>query len=131
MNITLATALLAGGILLFWCTLIGTRLAAPPRWTGDTMVMCVIAPAIIFLGVTGTGTLVYLLAKGAWRGMGTDDLVGLTTVLAVASVLGVLLARWSRRAPRAVPADVIAIPRPDAPQPPRPAPRLGKVRKAA
>ena len=67
MNITLALALLAGGILLFWFTLIGTRLARPPRWSGDAMVMCFIAPAVIFLGVSGGGMLVYLIVKGAWR----------------------------------------------------------------
>ncbi|HSH07840.1 MAG TPA: hypothetical protein VLA41_09290 [Burkholderiales bacterium] len=131
MNITVATALLASGILLFWCTLIGTRLAQPPRWTGDTMVMCVIAPAIIFFGVSGAGTLVYLIVKGTWRNMGAGDAVGLAAVLAAASILGLLLAHWSRRAARGAPAEVIAMPRPDSPQPPRPAPRLGKMRKAA
>jgi hypothetical protein len=131
MNMTLALALLAGAVLLFWSTLIGTRLVRPPRWTGDTMVMCFIAPAVIFLGVSGTGILAYLLVKGAWRQMGQSDLIGVGAVLATAAIAGLLLARWSRRAPRAVPADVIAMPRPDAPQPPRPAPQLGKMRKAA
>jgi len=131
MNMTLALALLASGVLLFWCTLIATRLARPPRWTGDTMVMCCIAPAIIFFGVSGAGILAYLIVKGAWRNSGANDFIGLATVLAVAGVLGLLLARWSRRAPRAAVAEVIPMPRPETPEPPRPAPRLGRPRKAA
>jgi uncharacterized membrane protein len=131
MNLTTAFALLAGSMLLFWCTLIATRLARPPRWTGDTMVMCVIAPAIIFLGVSGGGILAFLIVKGAWRATGANDFMGIGAVLVAAAAVAVVLMRWSRRAPRAVPADVIAMPRPETPQPPRPAPRLGKARKAA
>lgn len=131
MNVTLALALLASGVLLFWCTLIATRLASPPRWTGDTMVMCFIAPAIIFLGVAGGGMLAYLLIQGAWRGMGANDFIGVGTVLVLAAAITVLLLRWSRRAPRAAVAEVIPMPRPETPEPPRPAPQLGRPRKAA
>jgi len=128
---TTALALIASGMLLFWSTLIGTRLARPPRWTGDTMVMCFIAPAVIFLCVSGMGILVYLLVTGAWRSMGASDYTSAGAVLAAAAIAGLLLARWSRRAPRAVAAEVIPLQRPETPEPPRPAPQLSRPRKAA
>ena len=128
MNITIALALLASGILLFWCTLIGTRLAQPPRWAGDTMVMCVIAPLIIFLSAAGVGTLIYLTFHGAWGRVALQEIIGIAVVLAAAAVTGALLARWSRRAAVAV---VIPMPRPETPEPPRPAPQLSAPRKAA
>jgi hypothetical protein len=131
MNMTVGAALLCGGILLFWCTMIATRLAQPPRWTGDTMLMCFIAPAIIFLVVTGGAMLGYLLLSGTWQKSGMSDLGGVAAVLVIAVVTALLLARWSRRAPRAVPADVIPITKPESPEPPRPAPQLGAPRKAA
>lgn len=131
MNVTLAIALLASGILLFWCTLIGTRLARPPRWTGDTMVMCVIAPLIIFMTVSGAGMLAYLSFHGAWRRVTPQDFASIASVLAVTAAVGFMLARWSRRAPRAVAAEVIPMPRPETPEPPRPAPQLRRPRKAA
>lgn len=131
MNMTIALALLASGVLLFWCTMIGTRLAQPPRWTADTMVMCVIVPAILVFSAAGGGTFAYLLATGAWHGTATNDVVGIAVVLAVAVTLGALIARWSRRAPRRAVAEVIAMPQPETPQPPRPVPKVGRVRKAA
>jgi len=130
-NITLGAAFLSGGILLFWCTMIGTRLVRPPRWTSDTMVMCVIAPACIFLVVAGGAMFFYTALHRGWSGMTLADLSGLGIVLGVAVALGFLLAGWSRRAPRAVAADVIPMTRPESPEPPRPAPQLGTPRKAA
>jgi len=131
MNMTVAIALLAAGILLFWSTLTATRLARPPRWTSDTMVMCVIAPACIFLVVAGGAMFAYTAFHRGWSDMTLATVSELGLVLGVAVALGFLLAHWSRRAPRAVAADVIAMPRPESPQPPRPAPSLGKTRKAA
>lgn len=128
---TISVAMLAIGILLFWSTLIGTRLARPPRWTGDTMVMCFIAPLVIFLTVTGAAMLGYLIVNGALRSVGPTETIGVGAVLATAAVLGAVLARWSRRAPRAKSAEVIALARPEAPEPPRPVPQLGSRRKAA
>jgi len=131
MSMTVGAAFLSGGILLFWCTMIATRLARPPRWTGDTMLMCFIAPAIIFLVVTGGAMLGYLLLSGAWGKFGMNDLGGVGAVLLLAVVAGLLLARWSRRTSRGAPADVIAMPRPESPEPLRPAPQLGAARKVA
>ena len=127
----LSVAMLAIGILLFWSTLIGTRLAQPPRWTGDTMVMCFLAPLIIFLCVAGAGLLGYLIVTGALRSLGPTDYAGVSAVLATAVVLGALLAHWSRRAQRARSAEVIALAQPEAPQPPRPVPQHSSRRKAA
>lgn len=131
MNMTIGAASLAIGILLFWATLIGTRLAQPPRWTGDTMVMCFLAPLIIFLCVAGAGILGYLVLTGALRRMGPVDYVGVGAVLATAAVLGALLAHWSRRTPRANSAEVIPLEQPEAPEPPRPIPQHSSRRKAA
>jgi len=131
MNIAVALALLAGGVLLFWSTGIATRLARPPRWVGDTMVMCFIAPMIVFLWVIGVGILGYVILTGAWRSLQPADLIGIAAVLAICVVAGLGLVRWSRRAPRAAAADVIKMTRPESPEPPRPAPQLGAPRKAA
>jgi TRAP-type C4-dicarboxylate transport system permease small subunit len=128
---TVALALIAGAVLLFWCTVIGTRLAQPPRWTGDTIVMCFIAPLVIFLGASGTGILAYLAVTGAWRDMAPTDFIGVGAVLAAAAITGLLLARWSRRAPQAVTADVVPLQRPESPEPPNPLPTIGGQRRAA
>jgi len=128
---TLGAAFLSGGILLFWCTMIGTRLAQPPRWTSDTMVMCVIAPACIFLVVAGGAMFVYAAFHRGLRGTTLAELSELGLVLGVAVALGFLVARWSRRAPHAAAADVIPMTRPESPEPPRPAPQLDTSRKAA
>jgi hypothetical protein len=130
-TLTIGFALLAGAILLFWCTVIGTRLAQPPRWTGDTMVICFIAPVVIMLGVAGAGVLVHLVVSGTWRSLGASDFVGVGAEFAAAFALGLGLRRWSRRAPRARSAEVIPLERPESPEPPRPAPMLGRPRKAA
>ena len=130
MNITTALALLVGGALLFWATMVGTRLARPPRWTSDTMVMCFITPAIVFLIVSSIGMLAYLIGSGVWRRIDVGDATGIAAVLGVAAVLGTLLARWSRRAPRAT-ATVIAFQQPQTPDPLRPAPQVSTPRKAA
>jgi len=128
---TIGAALLAVGILLFWATLIGTRLAQPPRWTGDTMVMCFLAPLIIFLCVAGAGMLGYQIVTGALRSIGPTDYAGVGAVLATAVVLGALLAHWSRRALRAKSAEVIPLGQPEVPEPPRPVPQHSSRRKAA
>jgi len=128
---TVGAAFLSGGILLFWCTMIGTRLAQPPRWTSDTMVMCLIAPACVFLSLAGGAIFVYAALHRGWSGVTVADFTELTLVLGVTLALGFLIARWSRRAPRAVQADVIPMHRPESPEPPHPAPQLGTTRKAA
>lgn len=128
---TIGAAFLSGGILLFWCTMIGTRLAQPPRWTSDTMVMCVIAPACLFLIVAGAAIFVYGALHRGWSGMTVAGFTELALVLGIALGLGFPVARWSRHAPRAEPADVIPMHRPESPEPPRPAPQLGTARKAA
>lgn len=128
---TVGAAFLSGGILLFWCTMIGTRLAQPPRWTTDTMVMCVIAPACIFLIVAGSAIFVYAALHQGLREITVVHLSELALVLGIALGLGFLIARWSRHAPRAVPADVIPLYQTESPEPPRPAPQLGTARKAA
>jgi hypothetical protein len=131
MNIPVALALLASGVFLFWATGIATRLAQPPRWVGDTMVMCLIAPMIVFLWVMGVGILGYAILSGAWRSLRPADLLGIGVMLVICVLAGFGLARWSRRAPRAASADVIPMTRPESPEPPRPAPQLGASRKAA
>ena len=95
------------------------------------MIMCVIVPAVVFTVVAGGAMFVYAALHQAWGGMTLVDFSELALVLGIAVVLGFLLARWSRRAPRAEAAEVIAMPRPDLPEPTRPAPRLGKTREAA
>ena len=131
MDIALGAALLGGGILLFWCTMIGTRLARPPRWTGDTMVACLIAPLVLFTITAGAGLLVYTAINAGWHALTPAALVEFAIVLAVCVGLGLSLARWSRRSPRKAAAEVITLPLPETPQPPRPAPQLGTPRKAA
>ena len=131
MNITVALALLASGVLLFWSTAIATRLAQPPRWAGDTMVMCFIAPMIVFVWVIGGGILGYAILSGAWRSLRPVDLLGIAALLAICGVAGLGLARWWRRTAGTTAADVIPMPRPESPEPPRPAPQLGTPRKAA
>ena len=131
MDIALGAALLGGGILLFWCTMIGTRLARPPRWTGDTMVACLIAPMILFTIAAGAGLIVYSVVHAGWRALTLEALVEFAVVLAICVALGLALARWSRRSPRKAAAEVVTLPLPENPQPPHPAPQLGTSRKAA
>jgi len=131
MTLTVGTALLTSGILLFWCARVGTRLAQPPRWTSDTMIMCFIAPAVLFLLASGAGIVIYASAQGGWRDMTSAGATELGGVLAAGIALGALVARWSRRAPRKAAAEVVAMPLPQTPEPPQPAPQLGAARKAA
>jgi len=131
MNIAVGAALLGGGILLFWCTMVATRLARPPRWTGDTMVACLIAPTILFTIAAGAGLMVYSVIHAGWRALAPEVLVEFAIVLAICVGLGLALARWSRRSPRRAAAEVVNLPLPENPQPPHPAPQLGTSRKAA
>ena len=131
MNITIGAALLGGGVLLFWVTIVGTRLARPPFWTSDTIVMCFITPLALLAVALGTGILVYAATHAGLRAMSYGDLEGFAIVLAVCIALGWAVARWSRRAPRKTAAEVIPLQQPETPEPPRPAPLLGRPRKAA
>jgi len=131
MNITIGAALLGCGVLLFWGTMVGTRLAQPPFWTSDTIVMCFITPLALLAVALGTGILVYAATHAGLRAMSSGDFEGLAVVLAVCIALGWAVARWSRRAPRKAAAEVIPVQQPETPEPPHPLPTIGAQRRAA
>jgi hypothetical protein len=131
MNITIGAALLGGGVLLFWVTIVGTRLARPPFWTSDTMVMCFITPLALLAVALGTGILVYAATHASLRATSYGDLEGFAIVVALCIALGWAVARWSRRAPRKAAAEVLPLQQPEAPEPPNPLPTIGGQRRAA
>lgn len=110
MGMTIGVGMVLGAVLLFWCTLVATRRARPPRWTSDFMVMCVIAPLSEFLLVFGLGLVAYDLFTGAWRKMQSPEVVVLVTVIALCAGLAWLILRWSRHSSGMSSAEVITLP---------------------
>lgn len=132
MNTVVGFGLTGFGVIAFWAAMIGTRLERPPRWMSDTMIMAFIAPMIIIFWVGGISLSVYEIVKGSLSRLQAADLIDFGAVLATLVLLGMLVARWSRRAPRRQMAEVISLQQPDLPDPVRPKPMSNtSLRKAA
>jgi hypothetical protein len=85
MNLSLGALCLSVGMLLFAIAVLGGRNPVQPRWAGEMMMSCIIAPMIVGLLAIGAAYLIQSLLSGVWPSL--NDLGFASAIVAVSYVI--------------------------------------------